>query len=99
MLVNLSPEVRRACLDLAAAVHFSEFFDAEMAQMLEDWAAGKAVSLDELVVGISLIADEAHSHVRATGDPHALSAWKAIGRQLLEKGFTVAKRPHQGKLT
>jgi hypothetical protein len=92
ILVRLSPEVRNAFGDLAAAIHFSEHFDADMRDEVKDWAVGKPRSIRSVLVAFPCIAEETSRHIRATGDKRAEDAWRAIGRQMLEKGFTLVKQ-------
>jgi len=87
--VQLSPEVRAAFADLAAAVHFSNHFDADVLLTVEDLAAGKQLSVFDVFTAFPLIAEETFKHIQATSDNRAGTAWEKIGMQLLEKGFTL----------
>jgi hypothetical protein len=88
--VNLSPEVRRALGDLAAAVQFSEHFDGDTLLTLQDLASGKQLSVFDVFTAFPLIAEETFKHIHATGDKLAAAAWHEIGSELLERGFTLA---------
>jgi hypothetical protein len=96
VLVHFPQGVRSAFSDLAASVHFSDHFDRETLPMLNNWAAGKPVTLEEFVLGMHEVAGELLKHVKATGDERARAAWEEIGGQLIEHGFTIAKRRVRG---
>src|ERR1700674_2452195 len=89
--VHLSPGVRRAFGDLAAAVHFSEHFDADMLRTLQDLAGGKVLSADDIIGSFPLLAEETFRHIHATGDEQAAKAWHEIGSEVLENGFTLTR--------
>jgi hypothetical protein len=89
--VHLSAGVQKAFGDLAAAVHFSEHFDGDMYKTLQDLAAGKPTSVDDLIGDLPLLAEETFKHVHATGDKRAAVAWHEIASELVERGFTLAK--------
>jgi len=90
--IQFAPEVQRAFGDLAAAVHFSEHFDGEMLKTVQEWAAGKAASVHDVVTALPVIAQETFKHVHATGDQKAADAWATIGSELLERGFMLDKQ-------
>jgi hypothetical protein len=89
--VRLSEGVRKALSDLAAAVHFSSHFDQGMLQTVNDLAAGKAMSVDDVVGSLPLIAEHTFDHIYAEGDERARKAWQALGHAFLEEGFTLVK--------
>jgi hypothetical protein len=89
--VQLSPRVRNAFANLAAAVHFSDTFDPGMLQTVSDLAVGKAMSVDDLIGSLPPIAEHTFNHIHATGDERARKAWQEIGHALLEEGFTLVK--------
>jgi hypothetical protein len=89
--VHLSPEVRGAFADLAAAVHFSEHFDADTLLTVQELAADKKLSVFDVLTAFPLIAEETFKHIHATGDKRAAEAWNEIGSELLQRGFTLAK--------
>lgn len=89
--VHLSAGVRNAFADLAASVHFSEHFSADMLQTVQDLAAGKTLSVDDIVGTLPIIAAETFKHIHATGDQRAAKAWREISSELLERGFTLSR--------
>jgi hypothetical protein len=89
--VHFSKEVRRAFSALAAAVHLSDHFDADMLSVLQDWAAGKKQSVFDVMVAFPAIAKQTFKHIHATGDKRAEQAWGEIGSELLERGFSLAR--------
>jgi len=90
--IHFAPEVQRAFGDLAAAVHSSGHFDGEMLKTVQEWAAGKAASVHDVMTSLPVIAKETFKHVEATGDQKAAQAWDTIGSELLERGFTLDKQ-------
>jgi sugar phosphate isomerase/epimerase len=95
--IHFPPEVQRAFADLAAAVHFSEHFDADTLKTVQEWAEGKPASVYDVFTAFPLVAQETFKHIEATGDERAAKAWREIGSELLERGFTLAKERHRGK--
>jgi hypothetical protein len=95
--VKFSPEVRGAFADLAAAVHFSEHFDGDMLGILERWATGTRQTVHDIFISFPLIAEETFKHIHATGDKRAAKAWREIGSEMLEYGFTLEKSRSRGK--
>jgi hypothetical protein len=96
-MVHLSPEVRAAFADLAAAVHFSEHFDADTFSLVQDLAADKALSVFDVLAAFPLIAEKTFAHIHATDDKRAAEAWFQIGSELSERGFTLAQFRHKAK--
>jgi hypothetical protein len=90
--VHLSAGVQKAFGDLAAAVHFSEHVDAGIIQTLHDLAGGKALSVDDVLGGLSILAAETIKHVQATGDERPARLWREIASQLVEERFTLKAR-------
>jgi hypothetical protein len=95
--VRFSPEVRSAFADLAAAVHFSEHFDADMRSILQEWAEGKAPTAHSFLTALPLVAEETFRHIHATNDLKAKDAWDEIASQLPEHGFTFAQKRIRSK--
>jgi hypothetical protein len=95
--VRFSPAVVSAFSDLAAAVHFSEHFDADMRNILQEWAAGKVPSAHSVLTAFPLIAGETFRHIHATNDAKAKEAWDEICGQLSEQGFTFAQKRIRSK--
>jgi hypothetical protein len=93
--VHFSEGVKSAFADLAAAVHFSEHFDGDMRDTLEDWVGGKTNSLHAVLISLPSIAEETFRHIRATGDKRAEEAWREICEQIPENGFTLV--PYRGR--
>jgi hypothetical protein len=91
--IHFSPELKRAYGDLAAAVHFSEYFDPDIQAILRRWSATRAPTLHDVLIALPLIARETFSHIRATGDERAQEAWQEICNNTPEKGFTLTKSP------
>lgn len=89
--VHFPAGVRNAFRDLAAAVHFSDQFDQGTLQTVEDLAAGKALSVEDVIGSLPLLAEHTFKHVHVAGDERAKGAWHAIGDALLEEGFTLTK--------
>jgi hypothetical protein len=95
--IHLSEGVRNAFADLAAAVHFSEHFNGGWVETVKDLAAGKTLSADDFVGSFPMIAEQTFKHIHATGDERAAKAWREIGSELLERGFTLTKDRARGK--
>ena len=89
--VHLSAGVKNAFADLAAAVHFSESFDPGILQTVKDLAAGKELSVDDVIGTLPLIAEHTFNHIHAHGDERARKAWHELGSALLEEGITLSK--------
>jgi hypothetical protein len=89
--IHFSSEVRSAFADLAAAMHFSEHFDGDMLSIVQEWAADKTPSVLDVLTAFPLIAEQTFKHIHATGDQRAEKAWREIGSELLERGFTLEK--------
>jgi hypothetical protein len=95
--MRFSPAVVSAFSDLAAAVHFSEHFDADMRSILQEWAEGKAPSAHSVLTALPLIAGETFRHIHATNDKKAEEAWAEICGQMSEQGFTFAQKRTRAK--
>jgi hypothetical protein len=91
LTVHLSEQVKDACANLAASMRLGEHCDRGILESLEDWAAGKAPSVDDLVGSLPLIAEHTFNHVYRQGDERARRAWQELGHALLEQGFTLSK--------
>jgi hypothetical protein len=91
IVVHFSDAVRSAFGDLAAAIHFSEHFDGDIRNELQDWAKGKPRSIHSVLIAFPCIAEETSKHIRATDDKLAQKAWTEITRQMLKDGFTLTK--------
>jgi hypothetical protein len=94
--VRLSQGVRKALSDLAATVHFSSHFDQGMLQTVNDLAGGKAMSADDVMGSLPLIAEHTFNHIHAEGDERARKAWQALSHAFLEEGFTLIKGRGRG---
>jgi hypothetical protein len=68
VLVQFSPEVVRGFARLEAALHDSQHFSQDILLNLQDYAAGKPLSVERALTGIALVTRETMEHVRATGD-------------------------------
>jgi hypothetical protein len=97
VLVRFSPEVRRAFGDLATVANSSEHFSAEMASVLQDWAAGAQHSVYDVLTAFPAIAEETFKHIQATGDKRVERMWREIGSELLERGFMLARSRAKSK--
>jgi hypothetical protein len=95
--VHFSSEVKSAFADLAAAAHFSKDFDADILSIVQDWAAGKPLSVHSVFTALPLIAEETSKHARATGDERAAEAWRELCLKMSEKGFTLTPLRRIGK--
>jgi hypothetical protein len=95
--VKFSPEVRSGFANLAAAVHFSNHFDEDMRGILEHWATGTRQTVHDLFISFPLIAQETFKHIHATGDKRAAKAWREIGSEMLERGFSLERSRDRGK--
>jgi hypothetical protein len=89
--VNFSEGVRNAFRDLAVALHHSESVSPEMLATAHDIAEGKPLTVDGVIGSLPLLAEAVFTHVHATGDRSAAKAWREIGSELLESGFTLVK--------
>jgi len=89
--VHFSPGVVQAFRDLEAAIHFSDHFDADSRNLLQQMASGKPLSVRDVIVSLPLLAEETFGHINATGDKRAADAWTNIGSELVEKGFALGK--------
>jgi hypothetical protein len=88
--VRFSPEVTQGFANLAAAAHFSEHFDGDILAIVQDWAAGKRISVRNFMVAFPAIADETFRHIRETGDERAREAWNVIHNKIADReGFTL----------
>jgi hypothetical protein len=87
--LHLSDEAQRAFGDLAAAAHFSDHFDGLILSVVDDLASGKALSVEDFVTALPVIAEETFRHIHATGDDKAASAWRAIAEGFSEHGLTL----------
>jgi hypothetical protein len=89
--VNFSPEVRAAFRTLAAAVHFSQTFDPDMRNLLDEWASDKPQSLYNILIGYPAIAHELAKHFAATKDKNAQDALLDLSSEMVEHGFTLTR--------
>jgi hypothetical protein len=90
--IDFAPEVREAFRDLAAALHFSDQVGADMLSIIREWAEGKKPTVQDVMISLPLMAQEAWEHINATGDKNAKAAWDNISSELLERGFTMENR-------
>jgi hypothetical protein len=90
--VRFSPAVIKAFGDLEESVRGSQHFDSEARRIVQDYAAGKAKSVHDVLIGFPAIAMETMRHVRATGDTRAEMAWEEIAAQINENGFSVSEK-------
>ena len=95
--IRFSPGVRRAFGDLAAAVHLSKHFDADILRIVESWAANDTQRLHDVLVAFPVIAEQLLLHVNAVRDDRAQNAWREICNQMPEKGFSVFGARRTGK--
>jgi len=90
--VRFSPDMKQALSDLAAAVHFSDHFDPEMGEILENWGAtGKGSNLHGFLGVLPHIAAETFRHIHATGDKRAEEAWSQISALMMENGYILER--------
>jgi hypothetical protein len=72
--VTFSPEVLGALARLESAVRSSEHFSSDIFPNLQEYAAGKPVSVQSALSGIAFFTTEAMKHVNATGDERTKKA-------------------------
>lgn len=88
--VSFSPRVKLALSDLAAAVHFSDHFESDIRDALNEWTADKQPSIHDVLIVLPHLASETFRHIHATGDTRAEQAWDEFAGQLNEKGFALS---------
>jgi len=67
----------------------SHHISSNLQKTLNDFAAGKALSLDDLVGTLPLLAEQSIRHAVATGDESIARNWHNIASQLVEAGFSL----------
>jgi hypothetical protein len=82
--VHFSEGVRKAFRSLAAAVHFSEHFDPDMRDILDEWASGERTTVYNVLIAFPAIAGEAAKHIAATHDERAQHALTELSSMMAE---------------
>lgn len=101
VMVQFSPEVLRGFARLEAAVHKSEHFSPDILVNLQEYTAGKPLSVQSALTGIAFFTKEAMEHVNATGDKRAKEALDDLIGNLLglnkKPPFTLTEARVKGR--
>jgi hypothetical protein len=85
VMIQFSPDVVRGFARLEAAVHDSPHFSPDILENLQEYAAGKPLSVHSALTAIAFVTREAMHHVNATGDDSAKRALDSFVGDLLGK--------------
>jgi hypothetical protein len=95
--VRFSPAMKARFARLEAVLKDSEHFSDEMAETLRELAAGKEMTVFDVMADLAIIVEEAAKHNHVTGDDKAHDALRGLIEDLsgMEHGpqFTLIREP------
>jgi hypothetical protein len=92
LMVELSPEVKGAFKKLAELMASCGHFDSTVNEVVERWASNRPMSVHDLLIGLPMIFDQALTAGDRGFRQQLGEAWSDIATQMVEEGFSVAKR-------
>jgi hypothetical protein len=92
LMVQLSPGVRSAFKKLADLMALSGHFDSAVSEVVQRWASNQPMSVHDVLIGLPMIFEQAMTAGDRGFSQQLGEAWGDIATQMVEEGFSVAKR-------